>query len=126
MLGTDQPIPWEEHPVDHVFATTTLTDKQKVAILGGNAARPFGMEGSLMAPNCPMLQCNNPGPTFRHPSPQPARRMARQPSNPLRGGTYIKSFDAFELENQPSADLAACESRSTAINCILADRPFSR
>jgi hypothetical protein len=23
MLGTDHPIPWEEHPVDHVFATTT-------------------------------------------------------------------------------------------------------
>ena len=43
-LGTGHPIPWEEHPVDHVFATTTLTDKQKVAILGGNAARLFGMK----------------------------------------------------------------------------------
>ena len=44
VLGTDHPIPWEEHPVDHVFATTSLTDKQKVAILGGNAARLFGMK----------------------------------------------------------------------------------
>jgi len=44
MLGTDHPIPWEEHPVDHIFATTTLSDKQKVAILGGNAARLFGMK----------------------------------------------------------------------------------
>ena len=44
MLGTDHPIPWEEHPVDHVFATTNLTDKQKIAILGGNAARLFGMK----------------------------------------------------------------------------------
>ena len=44
VLGTDHPIPWEEHPVDRVFATTTLTDKQKVAILGGNAARLFGMK----------------------------------------------------------------------------------
>ncbi len=44
VLGTDHPIPWEEHPVDHVFATTTLTDKQKVAILGGNAARLFGIK----------------------------------------------------------------------------------
>ncbi|MEJ0070068.1 MAG: amidohydrolase family protein [Pseudomonadota bacterium] len=43
MLGTDHPIPWEEHPVDHVFATTTLSDEQKAAILGGNAARLFGM-----------------------------------------------------------------------------------
>jgi predicted TIM-barrel fold metal-dependent hydrolase len=44
MLGTDHPIPWEQHPVDQVFATTTLTDKQKVAIPGGNAARLFGMK----------------------------------------------------------------------------------
>jgi predicted TIM-barrel fold metal-dependent hydrolase len=44
VLGTDHPIPWEEHPVDHVFATTTLTDKQRVAILGGNAARLFGIK----------------------------------------------------------------------------------
>ena len=44
VLGTDHPIPWEQHPVDHVFATTTLTDKQRVAILGGNAARLFGMK----------------------------------------------------------------------------------
>jgi predicted TIM-barrel fold metal-dependent hydrolase len=43
MLGTDHPIPWEEHPVDHVFATTTLSDAEKIAILGGNAARLFGM-----------------------------------------------------------------------------------
>jgi predicted TIM-barrel fold metal-dependent hydrolase len=42
MLGTDHPIPWEEHPVDHVFATTTLSDDDKIAILGGNAARLFG------------------------------------------------------------------------------------
>jgi aminocarboxymuconate-semialdehyde decarboxylase len=45
MLGTDHPIPWEEHPVDHVFATNTLSDDQKAAILGGNAARLFGMKG---------------------------------------------------------------------------------
>jgi predicted TIM-barrel fold metal-dependent hydrolase len=44
VLGTDHPIPWEQHPVDHVFATTTLTDKQKIAILGGNAARLFGIK----------------------------------------------------------------------------------
>ena len=43
MLGTDHPIPWEEHPVDHVFATTALSDQDKAAILGGNAARLFGM-----------------------------------------------------------------------------------
>jgi predicted TIM-barrel fold metal-dependent hydrolase len=44
VLGTDHPIPWEEHPADHVFATATLSDEEKAAILGGNAARLFGMK----------------------------------------------------------------------------------
>lgn len=43
VIGSDHPIPWEEHPVDHIFATTTLSDDDKVAILGGNAAHLFGM-----------------------------------------------------------------------------------
>src|SRR5580658_6052729 len=45
MLGSDHPYIWEQHPVDHVFATTTLTDAQKAAILGGNAAKLFGLKG---------------------------------------------------------------------------------
>jgi aminocarboxymuconate-semialdehyde decarboxylase len=45
MLGSDHPIPWEEHPVDHVCATESLTDEEKAGILGGNAARLFGMNG---------------------------------------------------------------------------------
>jgi predicted TIM-barrel fold metal-dependent hydrolase len=44
MLGSDHPYPWEQHPVDHVLATTSLSDQQKAAILGGNAARLFGMK----------------------------------------------------------------------------------
>jgi len=44
MLGTDHPIPWEEHSVDHIFATKTLSDAEKVAILGGNAARLLGVK----------------------------------------------------------------------------------
>jgi predicted TIM-barrel fold metal-dependent hydrolase len=44
MLGSDHPLVWEQHPVDHVMATTTLTDDEKAAILGGNAARLFGMK----------------------------------------------------------------------------------
>jgi predicted TIM-barrel fold metal-dependent hydrolase len=46
VLGSDHPFPWEEHPVDHVFATTTLSDAERVAILGGNAARLFGLKGA--------------------------------------------------------------------------------
>jgi predicted TIM-barrel fold metal-dependent hydrolase len=43
VIGSDHPIPWAEHPVDHIFATTTLSDDEKVAILGGNAARLLGL-----------------------------------------------------------------------------------
>jgi predicted TIM-barrel fold metal-dependent hydrolase len=45
MIGTDHPIPWEEHPVDVVLATTTLSDDEKAAILGNNAARLLGLKG---------------------------------------------------------------------------------
>src|SRR6195256_5961485 len=38
MLGTDHPIPWEQHPVDHVMGAP-LSDKDRIAILGGSAAR---------------------------------------------------------------------------------------
>jgi aminocarboxymuconate-semialdehyde decarboxylase len=44
MMGTDHPIPWEEHPVDHVMGTKSLSDAQRVAILGGNAAKLFGVQ----------------------------------------------------------------------------------
>src|SRR5262245_2654577 len=44
VLGSDHPIPWEQHPVDYVFATTTLSDDEKAAILGGNAARLLGLK----------------------------------------------------------------------------------
>jgi predicted TIM-barrel fold metal-dependent hydrolase len=44
MLGSDHPYIWEQHPVDHVFATTSLTDEQKSAILGGNAAKLFSLK----------------------------------------------------------------------------------
>jgi predicted TIM-barrel fold metal-dependent hydrolase len=43
MLGSDVPFPWEGHPVDHVLATTTLSDEEKIAILGGNAAKLLGL-----------------------------------------------------------------------------------
>jgi len=39
MLGTDHPIPWEEHPAELVLNTQTLTNAQKIAILGGNARK---------------------------------------------------------------------------------------
>ena len=44
MLGSDHPYPWEQHPVDAIFATTSLSDDEKAAILGGNAARLFDIK----------------------------------------------------------------------------------
>jgi predicted TIM-barrel fold metal-dependent hydrolase len=44
MLGSDHPFVWEQHPVDHIFATDTLSDDEKVAILGGNAAKLLGLK----------------------------------------------------------------------------------
>ena len=44
MLGSDHPIPWEQHPVDHIFATNSLSSKEKAAILGGNAAKLLGIK----------------------------------------------------------------------------------
>jgi predicted TIM-barrel fold metal-dependent hydrolase len=45
VLGSDHPYPWEEHPVEHVLGTTSLSDDDKIAILGGNAAKLFGIPG---------------------------------------------------------------------------------
>ena len=45
MLGTDHPIPWEVRPVDHVMGTP-ISDKDKMAILGGNAAKLFGIKAN--------------------------------------------------------------------------------
>jgi predicted TIM-barrel fold metal-dependent hydrolase len=44
MLGSDYPYVWELHPVDPVFATPTLSDDERIGILGGNAAKLLGME----------------------------------------------------------------------------------
>lgn len=38
VLGTDHPFPWTTTAVDHVLGTPGLSDADKIAILGGNAA----------------------------------------------------------------------------------------
>jgi predicted TIM-barrel fold metal-dependent hydrolase len=43
MLGSDNPYPQQGHPVDHVLATATLSDEEKIGILGDNAARLLGL-----------------------------------------------------------------------------------
>jgi len=39
VMGSDYPYPWQFHPVDHIFASTSLSDEEKVAILGTTAAK---------------------------------------------------------------------------------------
>jgi aminocarboxymuconate-semialdehyde decarboxylase len=43
VLGTDHPYPWVSNPVDHVLNTPELSDDERVAILGGNAAKLIGL-----------------------------------------------------------------------------------
>ena len=43
VIGSDHPIPWEEHPVDHVLGTPSLSGAQRAAILGDNARRLFNL-----------------------------------------------------------------------------------
>jgi aminocarboxymuconate-semialdehyde decarboxylase len=39
MMGTDYSAPWNPDPVDHIMGTPTLSNADRIAILGGNAAK---------------------------------------------------------------------------------------
>jgi aminocarboxymuconate-semialdehyde decarboxylase len=45
VLGSDYPYPWQLKPVDHIFACDSLSDDQKVAVLGGTAAKLLNING---------------------------------------------------------------------------------
>jgi aminocarboxymuconate-semialdehyde decarboxylase len=44
MIGTDYPFPWTTTEVDLVLSTPGLSDEQRIAILGGTAARLLGIK----------------------------------------------------------------------------------
>jgi len=44
VLGTDFPYPWTKTAVDLVLATPGLSDADRVAILGGTAAKLLGIK----------------------------------------------------------------------------------
>src|SRR5436305_13180361 len=44
VIGTDYPFPWNRVPVDHILSTPVLSDDDKIAILGGTAAKLLGIE----------------------------------------------------------------------------------
>jgi len=39
VLGTDFPYPWDDKTVDHIMNTPSLSDEDRIAILGGTAAK---------------------------------------------------------------------------------------
>src|SRR3954471_19574029 len=45
VLGSDYPYPWQLHPVDHILASTSLSDDEKADILGRTAAKLFNFSG---------------------------------------------------------------------------------
>jgi aminocarboxymuconate-semialdehyde decarboxylase len=45
VMGTDHPIPWQDQAVDHILCAASLSDDERVAILGETAARLLGISG---------------------------------------------------------------------------------
>jgi aminocarboxymuconate-semialdehyde decarboxylase len=43
-MGTDYPYPWTRTSVDHILNTPGFSDEERVAMLGGTAARLLGIE----------------------------------------------------------------------------------
>jgi aminocarboxymuconate-semialdehyde decarboxylase len=44
VLGSDYPFPWQLQPVDHIFASASLSDDDRVDILGRTAAKLLDLE----------------------------------------------------------------------------------
>jgi aminocarboxymuconate-semialdehyde decarboxylase len=44
VMGTDYPFPWTKTSVDHILATPGLSDAERVAMLGGTAAKLLGIK----------------------------------------------------------------------------------
>ncbi|HXF66301.1 MAG TPA: amidohydrolase family protein, partial [Burkholderiales bacterium] len=44
VIGTDHPIPWQPRSVDHILETPGFTDEERIAMLGGTAAKLLGIE----------------------------------------------------------------------------------
>jgi len=45
VMGTDYPFPWTSTSVDHILGTPGLSEADKVAMLGGTAAKLLGIQG---------------------------------------------------------------------------------
>ena len=45
VMGTDYPYPWTKTSVDHILNTPGLSDDERIAMLGGTAAKLLGIKG---------------------------------------------------------------------------------
>jgi predicted TIM-barrel fold metal-dependent hydrolase len=48
VLGSDYPYPWQMQPVDHIFASASLSDEEKADILGRTAAKILNIESQVV------------------------------------------------------------------------------
>ncbi len=44
VIGTDHPIPWHQNPVDHIMNAPGFSDDERIAMLGGTAAKLLGVK----------------------------------------------------------------------------------
>src|SRR5499433_3718018 len=44
VMGTDYPFPWNTAPIDHILSIPGISDADKIAMLGGTAAKLLGIE----------------------------------------------------------------------------------
>ena len=44
MVGSDYPYPWTKTPADLILQTAGLSDADRIAMLGGNAAQLLGIK----------------------------------------------------------------------------------
>ncbi len=44
VIGTDHPIPWHQDPVSHIMNAPGFTDEERIAMLGGTAAKLLGIQ----------------------------------------------------------------------------------
>lgn len=44
VIGTDHPIPWQAESVDHILNAPGFTDEERIAMLGGTAAKLLGIK----------------------------------------------------------------------------------
>ena len=44
VMGTDYPFPWTKASVDHILGTPGVSDDERMAMLGGTAAKLLGIK----------------------------------------------------------------------------------